>query len=644
MATNQQVVMQPRPNVKQINYLAKTFTDFRQNLIEFSKAYYPNTYADFNEASPGMMFVEMAAYLGDVLSFYIDNQFKENLLAYAEQPENIVTLSQFLGYKPKLTSVASATATVYQLVPATTKNGVFVPDSKFLLRIAAGSTFSTNDQASAQFRLMEDVDFSDTVGRQVIISSTTPSGNPYFYVVTKQANLSAVVEKTTTFAFGSPQKFASVLLPTESIVGITSVTDSDGNDWYEVDYLAQDTITSTVDVVDNSETGALPSAKLRLKKVPRRFVTRITRDLRTQLVFGSGTTNLADTDTTVDSRQIANSQYGNTIQTQLANTAINNVNFLNSSAYGVSPTNTTLTVNYLVGGGVASNTPTNTIVNIGNITLLNDTTAYSTADLNAFNAAYQSLSINNDQPATGGNDGETLSEIKENALAFFNAQNRVVTAEDYTVRAYALPATYGHIAKAYAIRDEQINNILTAQQGPGQRSYVDNPVRPNSINLYVLGYDNYGKLTTLNTLVKQNLSKYLEQYRLLTDDINILDAFVVNIGVNFSITVFKNYNVNDVLARAIGEIQNYFDTSKWTVNQPIIVSDLVYKVGSVDGVQNVKSLEIVNKYKFHDGSNYQDYRYSIDEATVNGIIYPSLDPCIFELKYPQSDIVGSAVQ
>jgi phage-related baseplate assembly protein len=145
-------------------------------------------------------------------------------------------------------------------------------------------------------------------------------------------------------------------------------------------------------------------------------------------------------------------------------------------------------------------------------------------------------------------------------------------------------------------------------------------------------------------LVKQNLSKYLEQYRLLTDDINILDAFVVNIGVNFSITVFKNYNVNDVLARAIGEIQNYFDTSKWTVNQPIIVSDLIYNVGSVDGVQNVKSLEIVNKYKFQDGSNYQDYRYSIDEATVNGIIYPSLDPCIFELKYPQSDIVGSAVQ
>lgn len=644
MATNQQVVIQPRPNVKQINYLAKTFTDFRQNLIEFSKAYYPGTYADFNEASPGMMFIEMAAYLGDVLSFYIDNQFKENLLAYAEQPENIVTLSQFLGYKPKLTSVASATATLYQLAPATTENGVFIPDKKFLLQIAAGSTFSTNDQKSAQFRLMEDVDFSDTVDRQVIINSTTPSGNPNFYVVTKQAKLAAVIEKTTTFSFGSPQKFASVLLPNESIVGINSVVDSDGNPWYEVDYLAQDTITTTVDVVDNSEIGALPSAKLRLKKVPRRFVTRITRDLRTQLVFGSGTTNLAETDTTVDSRQIANSQYGSTIQNQLANTAINNVNFLNSSAYGVSPTNTTLTVSYLVGGGVASNTPTNTIVNIGNITLLNDTTAYSTADLNAFNAAYQTLSINNDQPATGGNDGETLSEIKENALAFFNAQNRVVTAEDYTIRAYALPATYGHIAKAYAIRDEQINNILTAQQAPGQRSYVDNPVRPNAINLYVLGYDNYGKLATLNTLVKENLAKYIEQYRLLTDDINILDAFVVNIGVNFSITVFKNYNINDVLARAIGEIQNFFDTSKWTINQPIIVSDLIYKIGSVDGVQTVKNLEIVNKYKFKDGLNYQDYRYSIDEATVNGVIYPSLDPCIFELKYPQTDIVGSATQ
>ncbi len=640
MATNQPVNIQPRPNVKQINYIAKTFTDFRQNLIEFAKAYYPNSYSDFNETSPGMMFIEMASYVGDVLSFYIDNQFKENLLAYAEQQENVISIAQFLGYKPKLVSPSTTTATIYQLAPAILDNGVYIPDSKYLVKVAKGSTFVATGQTSVQFRLSEDVDFSNITAEDYIVN-TFSSGNPSTFIVSKPARLVSAEERTTTFTFGSAQKFTSVLMPEESIIGIESVVDSNGNVWYEVDYLAQDVIMDELDTTSNGETGILPSSKLRLRKVPRRFVTRINRNNRMELMFGSGTDNDAEVNTTLDSRQVANSQYGNTIENILGNVSINNVNFLNSNAYGISPANTTLTVTYLVGGGVNTNTPSNTINRVAEIIVLNDTTNYTSGELTTFNASVQSITVNNDLPATGGGEGESIDEIRENALAFFNAQNRVVTVEDYAVRSYALPSKFGRIAKAFAVRDEQINRILTAQN---DRVYVDNPVRPNVINLYTLGYDTNGNLSTLNTLVKENLARYLEQFRMLTDDVNILDAFIINIGVQFDISVLRNYNVNDVLARSIGAVQDFFDTSKWNINQPIVLADLSYNIGLVEGVQTVKSVRIFNKYQFQDGTGYQNYRYDIDEATINGVIYPSLDPSIFELKYPTTDIIGNATQ
>jgi hypothetical protein len=640
MASNQSVTIQPRPNVKQINYVAKTFTDFRQNLIDFAKAYYPNAYSDFNETSPGMMFIEMASYVGDVLSFYIDNAFKENLLAYAEQQENVTSIAQFLGYKPKLTSPATTTATLYQLAPAKIVNGEYVPDTKFLIKIGRGSTFLTSGQNTNVFRLVEDIDFSDITAEDYIVN-TFDSGNPSTFIVSKPAKLVAAAEKLTTFSFGAAQRFTSVTITDDNVIGIESVVDSNGNTWYEVDYLAQEVIMDDVEVTTNNETGILPSSKLRLRKVPRRFVTRINRNSRMELIFGSGTNNDAEVNTTLDSRQVATSQYGSTIETTLGNVAINNVNFLNSNTYGTSPSNTTLTVRYLVGGGVESNTPSNTINIVGQLITQNDTTGYTTPELNAFNAAVQSISINNDLPATGGGNGESLDEIRENALAFFNAQNRTVTVEDYAVRSYALPSRFGRIAKAYAVRDEQINRILSTQS---DRVYVDNPVRPNVINLYTLGYDTNGKLTTLNTVVKENLARYLEQFRMLTDDVNILDAFIINIGVQFDISVLRNYNVNDVLARSIGSVQDFFNTSKWNINQPIILADLMYNIGLVEGVQNVKSVSVFNKYQYKDGTGYQNYRYDIDEATINGVIYPSLDPSIFELKYPTTDIIGNATQ
>jgi len=661
MAVNQSITKKFNPNFKDVNYLAKNFAEFRQNLIEFAKAYYPNTYTDFNEASPGMMFIEMASYVGDVLSFYIDKQFKENLLLFASERPNVVTIAQALGYKPRLTSVATTDATIYQMVPALGAVNKYEPDKKYFLKILTNSKFSTNTPPTQTFRSMVDVDFADPTDRTLRVLARDANNAPTMYVASKKIKLVGADIKTAQFTFGSAQKFSKIELPENDIVSIQSVIDSDGNNWYEVDYLGQDLILEERNplIRDNDgffstetiPTGSLSPAKIAvLKKRPRRFVTRINTDSKLELLFGSGTDNLQDEILTMNATQVANSKYNQSI----ANTSLDPSDFISSDTFGIAPANTTLTVTYLVGGGVQSNVPSNTITEVDFVNIQNTVADYTTSEQGLFNQIVSNISILNEEPARGGGDAETVEEIRQNALAFFNAQNRVVTDKDYTVRTLAMPGKFGQVSKVFVVRDEQINAIGLQDSGSltvnndenpfNNRSYVSDPVAPNSINLYVLGYNETKNLAPLNTVVKKNLAKYLEQFRVLTDDVKILDAFVVNVGVEFHIVVYRNYNMNDVIARCISAIQEFFDIDRWQINQPIILNDLRLVIGSIEGVQTVTSVTINNKYKFKDGRDYFEYRYPIDEATVDDVVYPSLDPCIFELRYPETDIVGHARQ
>jgi hypothetical protein len=661
MAINQSITKKFTPNYKDISYLSKNFPEFRQNLIEFAKAYYPQTYSDFNEASPGMMFIEMASYVGDVMSFYIDNQFKENLLSVATERRNVIAIAQAMGYKPRLTAVANVSAEILQVVPALDSSSNYDPDARYFLKILRNSKFTSNTTPARTFRSIEDVDFADPTDRTIRVFSRDTSGTPTMYVVTKKIKLIAADTKTATFTFGSARRFNRVEIPDPNFVSITSVVDSDGNEWTEVDYLGQDVVIDERDVTARTSDGFLstgslgidspPPSKLAVfRRKPRRFVTRVNSDLKMEMWFGSGEGNINDEVLQLNSGQIANDKYD-----QLStNFSIDPTDFLDSDTFGLSPANTTLTVTYLVGGGVNSNVPSNTITGVSSLDIGNDSLNFDQTEQQLFNTIVSSVAINNEEPATGGGDIETVEEIRQNALAFFNSQNRVVTDKDYLVRTLSLPARYGNVAKAFVIRDEQINNILTQNEGDlvanlddnpfNDRRFVDDPVAPNSVNVYVLGYNANKKLTTLNSLVKENLAKYLEQFRMLTDDVNILDAFVVNIAVDFDIVVYRNYNMNDVLARCIDAVKDFFDTDNWQINQPIILNDLRLTIGSIDGVQTVTNVNIRNKYRFKDGRDYQEYRYPISEATINDIIYPSLDPCVFELRYPDTDIVGNARQ
>jgi len=661
MAVNQSITKKFNPNFKDVNYLAKNFTEFRQNLIEFAKSYYPNTYTDFNETSPGMMFMEMAAYVGDVLSFYVDNQFKENLLLFAREKQNVISMAQAMGYKPKLTSAASVEATVYQMVPALGALQNYEPDTRFLLKILTNSKFSTEIPPIQSFRSIEDVDFADPTDRSIRILARDVSNAPTMYVVSKKIKLVSADSRIATFTFGSAQKFSKVELPDSNVIGIQSVVDSDGNDWSEVEFLGQDLVIEERTVAFRSPdgffsdqtlpTGSLSPAKLAvLRRKPRRFVTRINTDMKMEIWFGSGTGDVNQDTVTVNATQIANSKYNQTI----SNVSLDPSDFISTDTFGIAPANTTLTVTYLVGGGIQSNVPSNSITKVDFALVSNNPNDYGPSEQNLYSQVLSSVAILNEEPARGGADGEGVEEIRQNTLAFFNAQNRVVTDRDYIVRSLSMPPKFGSIAKVFVVRDEQINAIgderpenliLNNDENPfNNRRYVDDPVSPNSINLYVLGYDSNKRLATMNSLVKKNLAKYLEQYRILTDDVNILDAFVVNISVDFYIVVYRNYNMNDVVARCIDAIREFFNIDKWQINQPIILNDLRLTIGSVEGVQSVTDVVIKNKYKFKDGRDYFEFRYPMEEALVDDILYPSLDPCIFEIRYPETDIVGHARQ
>jgi len=268
--------------------------------------------------------------------------------------------------------------------------------------------------------------------------------------------------------------------------------------------------------------------------------------------------------------------------------------------------------------------------------------------------AENSIRITNETAASGGSSTETLTQIKENAAAYFNAQNRAVTKADYITRAYSLPQKYGNIAKAYIVQDEQLELQGQLQVIDGEVVDTRNSTKvpnPLALNMYLLGYDVNKNLVQLNRAVKQNLKTYISQYRIMTDAINIKDGYIINISVKFNIIVKRGYNKNDVLFRSIQVVKDFFAPDKWQMNQPIILGDLAYQISLVDGVVSLVPPEINNPNKDlilienkHSKQNgYSGNIYDIDSASQEGIVYPSMDPSIFELKFPNSDIEGKVV-
>lgn len=603
---------------RNIQYINREFGDFREQLIELSKNYFRDTYNDFSPTSPGMMFMEMVAYVGDVLSFYQDMQLQETVLQYAKEPGNLYNIAYMMGYRPKMTSVSKTVLEISQIVPAT--GSEFTPDYNYALSIPAGAVIKASVGKELVFLIDTPVDFSvsSSYDPTEVYIETLQEGIPYEYRLVKQVKASSKGNiKTITKTFGTAEKFSTLLIEDSDIIEVLDVVEvgNPDNRWYEVPFLGQETIFEDIVNIGNE----IPYS-LSLRKVPRRFTTRFTSEGYLQIQFGAGVVDGEDSTFTPDPTNVG---LGTSEGIHRLDHTYDPSNFLYTQAYGLAPSNITLSISYSKGGGILSNAPAGTITQF-----LGLSKGGSIVDSSGGITYLNTLTFINPLPATGGKDGDTIEEIRQNAMRSFAEQGRAVTLQDYQVRAMSLPAKYGAISKVYITQDQLTNTNSTTD------SIIDS--NPLALSMYVLSYDNNKNLKAASDTLKQNLKTYLSQYMLLTDAINIRDAFVVNIGVNFDIIVKPSYNGKDVLANCINILKDHFNITKWSINEPINTSTVTVLLSSIQGVQTVQKVEVINK----QGGNYSDYAYDIIGATRSGIVYPSYDMMIFEVKYPDIDIKG----
>ena len=615
---------------RDIKYLNKDFAGLRQALVNYSKTYFPTTYTDFTEASPGMMFMEQSAYIGDVLSFYQDSQINETFVQYANNIDNLYELSYVMGYRPKVTGVASTLLDFYQTVPAISSGGSqYQPDYRYALLVQPNAEVKSN--TNNQYFITENpIDF--TVSSSANPTSTTiftvnGANNPETYLLKKSTlGISSTVTSTNIFAGATPQEFFTTTINAENIVGILDIIDEDGNTWYEVPYLAEEMVYDSIRNSNPNTPNAFLDAGespylLQLKQVQRRFATRFINSGSLQIQFGAGTSLDVDAEVTPNSDNVG---LGLPFEKDKLTTAYSPTNFIFTNTYGIAPTGT-LTVRYLTGGGVSANCAANTLTVLSNVQRNFVNFASNDTISGTYQISYDSLAVNNPRAASGGGGGDSLEEMKQNITSNFNTQLRAVTPNDYTIRALSMLPKYGKIAKVYTEKALASSNTGT------------------NIDLYVLSFDVNGSLTTPSNTLKQNLITYLSQFRTVGDSVAIKDAFVINIGVDFEIITLPNFNSNEVLRKCILALQQYFNIKNWQINEPIMYRDLYVLLDRVEGVQTVKTLTFTNKNINNSGASYSQYAYDTQGATLNGVLYPSIDPMIFEVKYPNSDITGRIV-
>lgn len=585
--------------------------------MEYARNYFPDTYSDFSVSSPGAMFMEMVAYVGDILSFYQDINVQETFLQYAKNPANLYAIAYMMGYRPKVSTVATVELQIQQIVNGVLVSGSYRPDWNKAYRIAENTVVQSASENTIPFLIKEPVDFSysssyDPTGVEVY---KVEDGIPTF-ILTKKTKAYSGEIKTFSKTFSEYKKYQTITIEDQNIIGILNATDSEGKEWFEVPFLGQDTI--FVDIGNTSEDSNVVPYVLTLKKVPYRFVTRFNKDNNLEIQFGAGIyAEDADeksflpnpTSLESDIQELSSDRY---------DVAYDPSNYLFSKSYGLAPIDTTITFKYVIGGGVESNVPANTIVELQtpeNITCKDG----SDVDIST-------ISITNPEAASGGRDGDTLEEIRQNALRTFSEQKRVVTLKDFNIRALAMPSKYGSVAKVYAVNESllQANNVSILEKNP------------LAITLYVLAFNNEGKLVQASKTIKSNLKTYLSEYLMLTDALDIRDAYVINLGVNYDIVVKTGFDTTAVLLECNRALQEFFSIEKRSINETLNIAEAYNILNQIKGVQVVKSIELENK----SNDRYSEYSYDVNAALRNNILYPSYDPCIFEIKYPEIDIKG----
>ena len=596
-----------KKDIVPINYTSRDYQSIRNDLITHVKRYYPSVYQDFNEASFGSIMLDTVAYVGDILSFYMDYNVNESFIESAIESNNIIKLARQMGYRYKGLPASSGVVTFYIVVPAAA-NGV-QPDLDYAPILKAGAVF-TAGSSTATFTLNQDVDFSLPSNEVVVATVDTDTGVPTGYAIKAYGEVISGQVRSKTIEVGSFERFRKVLISDNNITEIISVIDSDGNEYYEVDYLTQDTIHIPI-INKSADSNSVPMI-MKPKRVPRRFVfEQLTNQYYLQFGYGSEN-NITNESISEPNKVIMNVNGRDYITDQ----AFDPTNLIETEKMGVCPTNTSLTIKYRKNSVNINNVASKSLTSIGDA-------SYSFANRGSLstskiNNVINSLEFENEKPIIGSVSAPTTQEIKYRAYGAFSSQNRAVTAEDYKAVVYAMPPKFGAVKRCNIVQDED--------------SFKRN------LNLYITSENSDGHLVESTSTLKTNLKNYLSNYKMINDTIDIMDAKIVNLGIKIDIIANEETNKFEVLQRSIDAIKFEILASKYNIAEPVRVSDMFRTLKDVDGVLDVVSIEVERK----TGSLYSSFSYDVKGNTSpDGRLILGRDDIIFEVKYPDSDIVGT---
>ena len=586
-----------------ISYLSKDFDSIKADLIDYLQRYFPDDYRDFNDASGGMAIVELLAYIGDTMSFYIDRQVNEGFLDRAIEEKNIFSLAQNLGYKPKFARPA-----VVELSVSATFDDATSGDSSFVLK--KGSKVVTNFEPSIEFETLNDADFGNATNRV-----TTKIGNTTQYSIT---SLSAMAGSTRTFSYkvGDAIPFLKLTLPDSNITEIVSVTASDGKEYFEVDNLAQGQIFTGYKNTTSSSGDA--EYILQYKKIPYRFTRHVSSNGDTSIIFGSGTTDLQDSEIIPNPEDFVLPPTLRGSPSGFAPAVVDSSNFLKTSGLGYAPRDVTIDIKYRYGGGNATNVGPRTLDSFVSRVISFKNSNFSTSNPVVAQNVLGTLSISNVEQAIGGADREGRTAIRQNALQFFNSQNRAVTLEDYQVRVLSMPTQFGSVFRSYARKDP--NNTL-------------------GVELITLARNASGVLTLPTGALQNNIETYLRQFKSFSDTVRITAGRICDIGIDFTIVPNQDFNVNDALLDCFVLLKRMFILENTNFGATMVISNFTSRLQALTKVRSVVDFKITSKSGIIDGRSYSAYQCNIPANTENGIVYFPEDTC-WELKYPNFDIVG----
>lgn len=599
-----------------IKYLNRDFESYKRDLLEHLRVYFPDTVQDFNESSVGIMLTELISYIGDNLSFYLDKKFNESFIETATETKNIFKHAKHLGFKPFGKSSATGVIDVFLKVPAVKQNQKIIPDMRYAGTIKKGAKLKS--KGGKTYETIDDIDFStvninDSRFFQAADRDSQTNEPKTFILKKPEVSIKAGETKTTTFTIGGYKAFRKVTIEEEDVLEVLQITDSEANRWYEVDFLAQDTV---FDAVANSGGDSIDVPfLLKLRSVPHRFITEYDVSTnKTSLIFGTGDAQTFDGDLIPDLGDLSLPLFGKDTFTDFA---LDPQNFLKTRTLGLAPVSTTLSVKYRVGGGEDTNVGAGEIDTVVESTFdIGDTSLNQTTVRDVKN----SFSVLNPGPIQGGREPLGADEIRHLIPAVFASQSRIVTAPDFVARSLSMPSKFGSIFRANA---------------------KVNPLNKNSVELIVLSKNSSGHVTPAPTDLKNNLKNYLSRFRMLTDSIEILDGEVINIAINFNILTNPDFNKTEVLANCIDALKEFFEIEKFSLNQPINLTDIFSVIAGVPGVLSLIDIEIINRVGNFDGRSYSRTSHNINENKRNGIIY-SGENKIWEVKYPNKDITGVA--